>query len=544
MAPLNAMSRLRRSLQRRLMTSIVIVALFFAGIGSVLAYATSRLRAEALARDALTSLVDAVEQTMAIGAYAGDQVLLQEVVDGLLRHPLVAQAHVKGSDGSALVLRTQRLGRPAATPDARVEIARWVLSPFDPRERVGQMTVIASADQVAALARGEAIRLSLYLLVLTVLVALTVFWVAQRVVSGPLLNVARHLSQVRPGSRERVPAQAGHESDEIGSLVGSANGLLAQTEIALAREREARAEVEAMEARYRQIFHTSSAGIIMFDDEGCLVHCNAAAQRLAAWTDGQIAGLKGGGVVEALFTHPERVQAGVQRAAATGDLIEADFEVKGGAEVQRWAHCLLSTSEPSPGQRLVEAVLYDVTERRRRESAIRHTAEHDNLTGLKNRAAMEAAIDHRVAAGLADSTVRWCVLGVDLDGFKQINDRLGHLTGDRVLVEVASRMRAEVRRSSDIVARMGGDEFLVLLDNVDAGDLRASEVASALLVALQKPIVLDSGESVAVGASIGMASFPRHGRSRDTLLQAADLAMYEVKRSGKNAFAQAVAPAP
>ena len=131
------------------------------------------------------------------------------------------------------------------------------------------------------------------------------------------------------------------------------------------------------------------------------------------------------------------------------------------------------------------------------------------------------------------------LLFIDLDGFKLINDNLGHNAGDLLLKLLAERIRHSLR-PGDLATRLGADEFLVLLGQIDAADESASNIAANLIASLSEPIELDDGQQVRVGASVGMASFPRHGQTRKQLLHAADIAMYEVKRTGKNSFAMAV----
>jgi diguanylate cyclase (GGDEF)-like protein len=129
------------------------------------------------------------------------------------------------------------------------------------------------------------------------------------------------------------------------------------------------------------------------------------------------------------------------------------------------------------------------------------------------------------------------VLYLDLDGFKAVNDRFGHKAGDRVLVECAQRMRDCIGLTPGVIARIGGDEFVVALEGLCPEDLLLTRIAARLVQSLQEPIEIESGVSVRIGASLGISTMPRHGVSRRELLHAADEAMYEVKRSGKNAFA-------
>ncbi|MCG2586091.1 GGDEF domain-containing protein [Massilia sp. TS11] len=177
---------------------------------------------------------------------------------------------------------------------------------------------------------------------------------------------------------------------------------------------------------------------------------------------------------------------------------------------------------------LVQAVL-------RQRDQIANLANHDSLTGLP---VLRLARDRLVmACKRADRDGHLAaVLFVDLDGFKQVNDAYGHEAGDLVLREIAQRLQA-LLRASDTAARIGGDEFLVILPEIrDADD--ASQAAAKLVAGLAETIDIGLAQ-VRVGASIGIALYPEHGADGEALLRRADGAMYEVKRGGKNAYALA-----
>jgi diguanylate cyclase (GGDEF)-like protein len=173
------------------------------------------------------------------------------------------------------------------------------------------------------------------------------------------------------------------------------------------------------------------------------------------------------------------------------------------------------------------AILIGYQRRVERQAATsHHKAMHDALTGLANRNLFRDRTDH--ALSLASRTrAPIGLVGLDLDGFKQINDALGHHSGDLLLKQVAERLTACVR-DTDTIARLGGDEFAILMPNVTSVD-DAAEVAGRVLNAVREPVDLD-GHLVQVGASIGVAVFPVHGDRTDQLLQHADAAMYKAKR--------------
>jgi diguanylate cyclase (GGDEF)-like protein len=163
---------------------------------------------------------------------------------------------------------------------------------------------------------------------------------------------------------------------------------------------------------------------------------------------------------------------------------------------------------------------------RKTREELRTLAYHDTLTGLPNRSLLQDRLAVAIAHARRQST-RLAVLFLDLDDFKAVNDSFGHDFGDRLLVEVAGRLRASVR-AGDSVARFGGDEFVVLLDEVsEAQD--AARVATKVLEALRAPYRLD-GRLVRVVASVGMSVFPDDGASCGELLRQADAAMYRNKQ--------------
>lgn len=170
----------------------------------------------------------------------------------------------------------------------------------------------------------------------------------------------------------------------------------------------------------------------------------------------------------------------------------------------------------------------DVTLRIEAEERFRHLAYHDPLTQLPNRRLLADRLEQAIRAA-ARSNRRVALLLLDLDGFKRINDRYGHAAGDRVLQAVAARLREAVREA-DTVARMGGDEFVVLLPDVGAAD-DAIRVAEKIHESICEPIG-DGDLLYEVGSSIGISLFPDHGDSADALLHRADHAMYHGKSSG------------
>ncbi len=175
---------------------------------------------------------------------------------------------------------------------------------------------------------------------------------------------------------------------------------------------------------------------------------------------------------------------------------------------------------------------YDITDKKRSEDRIQHLAHYDFLTKLPNRSLFQDRLQHSIAQADRHGS-KVALLFMDLDGFKKVNDTLGHAQGDVLLQEVACRLLGCVRRS-DTVARLGGDEFTVIMEDLGGmGDV--AMIAEKILVEIARPIMLEERE-VYVSSSIGIAIYPDNGKSGDELLQQADAAMYQAKGDGKNCF--------
>jgi diguanylate cyclase (GGDEF)-like protein len=177
--------------------------------------------------------------------------------------------------------------------------------------------------------------------------------------------------------------------------------------------------------------------------------------------------------------------------------------------------------------------MIDITARKADELRIAHLAHYDMLTDLPNRTMLLDRLHQALAQARRDQHML-ALMFLDLDKFKIVNDKLGHEVGDLLLKKVALRMQACVKRESDTVSRIGGDEFVVLLPHIEHEN-DAVMVAEKLLLALNRPFVIGS-ETIQIGSSIGIAIYPHHANDAEELMKNSDAAMYQAKIDGRNRF--------
>ena len=175
--------------------------------------------------------------------------------------------------------------------------------------------------------------------------------------------------------------------------------------------------------------------------------------------------------------------------------------------------------------------MVDVTKRRQSEARINHMAHHDAMTGLANRALLQVEINHALARVRYGD--RYALLCIDLDRFKEVNDSLGHALGDELLRVVSAKLRHAVREG-DTVARLGGDEFAIVQCGIDGPD-DASALADRVVETISQPIEI-GGHVLRVSASIGIALAPDHASDAETILRAADVALYQAKAAGRDGY--------
>ncbi|MDX8390605.1 MAG: diguanylate cyclase [Mariprofundaceae bacterium] len=229
----------------------------------------------------------------------------------------------------------------------------------------------------------------------------------------------------------------------------------------------------------------------------------------------------------------ERVKEAVRYCAESGDPYHAEYRIIHKDGGIRWFSDQATCVQEDHETIYLQGVISDITERKRVEEKLVSLAHYDQLTSLANRTLFHDRLEQ--AEARADRQ-RGCfaLLYLDLDGFKAVNDELGHKAGDGVLKEASIRLLESVRHV-DTVARMGGDEFTIILSDTGGNADDVAHIAQKIVTAIAKPYAA-TGERARISASIGIAIYPLDSQTTEELIVAADAAMYRAKQCGKNNF--------
>jgi len=292
------------------------------------------------------------------------------------------------------------------------------------------------------------------------------------------------------------------------------------------------------EARYRTVVEHAPEAIMLYSVEGGMVDFNGNALRLFGYPREELLNRR------PFELSPELQADGRASSEAARHYLEA--ALAGEVPVFEWQHldsrgrlfpCEVRLVRLPGEPVLIRCSVTDISERQRYQREIERLAYSDELTGLPNRRLMLDRLQHAMDREIRQGSLG-ALLFIDLDHFKTVNDSLGHLVGDNLLREVTERLEGQLR-TEDTLARMGGDEFVVLLEGLDANAQIAGEQAAVvgerLLKSLEQPCVID-GHELSVSASIGIALHPFGEQNAADVLKQADTAMYRAKHAGRNAL--------
>jgi diguanylate cyclase (GGDEF)-like protein/PAS domain S-box-containing protein len=306
--------------------------------------------------------------------------------------------------------------------------------------------------------------------------------------------------------------------------------------LSLARHLESRviertAELRASEQRFQALVQHSSEAVILVDRDAKVEYVSESMTRVFGYSEAHLLGRP---LTQVLDTDSSaRLREGLAEVAERPyGVLELELPLRHRDGHQCMVHVTITNLLDNPSVGGLVLNTRDISERRQLENQLVHQAFHDSLTSLANRALFKDRVEHALQR-TKRQTPSVGVLFLDLDGFKEVNDSLGHEAGDRLLIQVAERLHSCVR-PSDTVARFGGDEFAVLIEDA-SDDIDAIQVAERVLDGLRQPFDVN-GRELHVRGSMGIARMDSDVDGADQLLRNADLAMYRAKAAGRGGF--------
>lgn len=292
-----------------------------------------------------------------------------------------------------------------------------------------------------------------------------------------------------------------------------------------------RRQAEAYTAQLAAIVESSYDAIIVNDLNGIITSWNAAAERIFGYRADEIVGCSIFGLIP-----PDRLQeqSRIMSRIKSGKLVD-HFETVRLGKGNKPVDVSVTISPVRDGVNNITGaskVARDITQRKEAQARIQHLAHYDSLTGLPNRTLLADRMRMAIAQA-ARYSYRMALLFVDLDRFKLVNDSLGHEIGDKLLKAVAERMQSSVRES-DTISRVGGDEFIILLSQIDTPE-DAARVAQKIITALSQPYKIEEHELI-LTASVGISIYPDSAKDASSLMRNADASMYSAKEAGRNGY--------
>ncbi|TMN42429.1 sensor domain-containing diguanylate cyclase [Pseudoalteromonas sp. S2755] len=463
-----------------------------------------------------------VSSSSSIATYLNDKDLAVEVINGLVSNDVISSAAIKSEE--------KWLAQSVGFKPQNATIIK-LNHPFLLSEIVGEVYIQPNSVFIEQSARDIA-RSSVQTLLVVIIPILIIFTVVTHfIVTKPLSNLSSQIAKVIPGTPLNLIVPKGHESSEIGDIASNTNQLIAKTASMFEQERQLRADIEVLEKRFRLMFERSSSPTLLVKDKGEVILANDAACDL----------LTGMAIdLDEYFPEsfgrycktPDILYTFTEHTLELNQPTQSEFEfINPMTDQPVWLSVIMLRVESS-GQFYLQVFLSDITLRKTVFQELSKKANRDKLTGLYNRHGTEIKINEWL-----DNETPFSLFIIDLDEFKPINDIYGHNAGDAMLKHIATQISTQVREQ-DVVCRWGGDEFLIALHC--AKNEKLQRIAENLLEAINTEMIWQTPEGKAlplrVGASIGIASYPRDAVELSQLIECADVAMYTVKKDKKNAF--------
>ncbi len=504
----------------KLMAAIVIVAIIFIPITSLLSYQYTYIEEQQAAQERVSRMVDMVRDNAAMAAYLSDNSLASDVVSSLSRNPEIKAVRFSIASDALFI--------SGSVPKSEGNIVEN-LSPSFSDTKVGKLELFLDYSYINNYAQDKAVSLVVWQSFLLLLILVCVYIIFRQVVSKPLNHLLEQINSTPvDGLQSDKPIHVS-SSDEIGFLAENTNNLMNRISSFYRSEAKKNQQIVELEKQFRIIFEYSHAGIALIGEDNRIYIANQSFKDTIQCGDCEQSPI----YLANLFDNSNEFDSLLQTVREEGQSLFKDFRLKNKPDT--WLRVLfshVSYEQNRDSEKFVELVVYDISDRAHKEKAFVYNANHDALTGIFNRRGAEARFKEQCSLAQQQDS-HFVMFWLDLNDFKIVNDEHGHEAGDIVLKELSSRLRS-VSRPDDIVARWGGDEFVIAIRLNDLAVL--PNILKDMQNAFVTPIEISDNLSVTVGASIGVSTSLHMGYDVDKLLIRADQMMYQVKREGKSGF--------
>ncbi|MFT6284791.1 MAG: diguanylate cyclase (GGDEF)-like protein/PAS domain S-box-containing protein [Arenicella sp.] len=466
----------------------------------------------AITQQSIGSLYKTIAATAATAAYLVEKDLAQEVVDGLATNEVVLNAKMI-FENVEVVNNANAFIEPVVFP---------IQSLFESDKSVGSLVIAPNIQYIEEKAKQLALENSKAMVIQAFVVTIVAICVAFFLITRPMINIANALHKTVPGEGNRLSVPDFHRNSELGELVRDVNILLDKTEEQFTRERKFRQDIEALEKRFRMLFENSVSPIVLMEPRGNILLFNVAFETTIEKL-GQLLKKSYGPLLESLFAEPEKLLGSVELAFANDEIATGEFKLNTSNDSDSvWVQVVVTSIINDDLREYYQITLHDISKRKKELESLSYQANFDKLTKLCNRQGLEKEIEV-----FTEQKRSFCLVLIDLNQFKRVNDIYGHESGDEILVFVADRIKKTLR-AHDIGGRWGGDEFVLLLDG--ANEATTKDIVTRLVQRISKPYYLRKfNQNVTIGASVGAAFYPENGRELQTIINLADQAMYDVK---------------
>ncbi len=532
------MSFLKRSV-------LALKTLLWVLLGSLLVFvvATSigvwheRERSLASAHDEARKAVVQNLGTVAVALWHYDTASLQALLGGMTRTGTIIRIEVL--DGNTVVAERQRSsGDDGSTGEDSVDLT-WsqpVIAP-DGSRQIGSIRVFESYREV-----HQRINSALATLVATELskiIGLTfiLFVIVYRLIARHLTSLSADVANLNPadlGARVALQRKSSNYRDELDTLTTAINRFLQERGEEMHKRSQAELSLREHMAEIEVILGALSDGVVAFDRDCRVRFANAAARTLLGVLRDPLQGKRFEEILHVIDERTGRPVAGVCHSTIRDGVpihLRGNVRIRTADGVEFDAR-ISAVPAPESGEVAMILVFTDISAEISKERQIEFQAFHDPLTELGNRSMLARDLPPQVDKALREG-YRLAILCLDLDNFKNINDALGHTIGDVLLQQLAQRFR-EMVHSPGLVTRHGGDEFIIVVPAPGSIE-QVTGLADALMQAIAQPFHID-GHDLRITSSIGISLCPDHGINIGELVSNADMAMYEAKRGGRNAY--------